>query len=76
MTQLNGSPHRRETGISLRIAGKLRPLIAEQFAGYVVLRPKGLRRGYSVDWLSVYHLGAKKAAVEARAAKKEARRGK
>lgn len=76
MTSLNGHPLRRETGISVRSGGSLRPLIVEAYAGYVVLRQKGRRKGYAVAWDAVFHLGAKQEARERAAEKKEKRRGK
>lgn len=57
---------RAETDASFRgrfLMVELRPFT-------VFIREKGRRKGYEVDWESIYGLGAKKAAEEARRLKK------
>lgn len=76
MTQLNSKPLIRETGLYIRARGKLRPLVLEAHAGYCLIRPKGLQHGYAVDWLAVYHLGGRQAAMAARQEKKARRIGR
>lgn len=76
MTTLNGKALTRETAALVRAGGKLRPLIVESFAGYLALRPKGMRQRYAVDWASIWSLGAKKAAEEARLLRLARRKGR
>lgn len=64
-------PVRRETLTAFR--GK-RLLIVELRGTYLVIREKGLRRGYTVPYLDIYTLGAQNAAQLARAERAEARR--
>jgi hypothetical protein len=73
MTKLNGHGLKRETAIEIRTGRARRPLIVELFAGYLTVRPKGMRRRYSVPWDAVYSVGAKMEAA-ARAKMKPAAR--
>ena len=70
VTQLNARPLVRETALHVRARGKFRALVVEAHAGYVVVRPKGCRHGYAVNWIAVFHLGAKMAAEAARRERK------
>jgi len=60
----------RETAVYTRG----RALVCCLHPGWIELRPKGLRTGYSIDLLAIYHLGAKKEAERTRAEKLAARK--
>ena len=56
---------------------KGRPLVVILHPGFVEVREKGRRHGYAIDWLAVYHAGAKAKALadrEEREAKRKAKR--
>jgi hypothetical protein len=57
---------RRETGASVREQGKLRAIVLEAHGGFMVLRAKGLRRGYSLDYHTAYVMAVRAAVEEQR----------
>jgi len=70
MTKLKtDSPVSRETATVYRG----RPLIVQLYPGFVVLRPKGTRQSYSIDYRAVYEAAGK---IAARIAKEEKKKGK
>lgn len=71
MTSLNGDARVvRQTAVVYR--GE--PLGVELGAFSLRLRPKRARYGYEVDYLSIFHLGARKEAERLRAERWETRR--
>lgn len=64
---------RRETAATTRDGGKVRPLVVELRAGYMLLRAKGTRRGYSLTYHSAYMLAVRQAVEEQRREKKAKR---
>ena len=66
-------PVKRETYSSVHERGVTRPLVIEISSTYVSIRPKGIRRGYTVSMAQIYLMGAKNEA-EARRREKLAKR--
>lgn len=65
---------RRETAAATRDGGRVRPIVVELHAGYMVMRPKGCRRAYTLTYQSAYMLAVRQAVEEERREKK-ARKG-
>ena len=61
---------RAETSASFRG----RPLLIELRPYAVFIREKGRRKGFEVDWESIFSLGAKKAAEQSRQERKAKKR--
>lgn len=53
-----------------------RALVVCLFPGWLEIREKGRRHAYSVDYLSIHSLGAKKQAERAREERKAARKNR
>jgi hypothetical protein len=71
MTALKpGSRVCRETALYYRG----RPLVVCIFPGWMEIREKGRRHAYSIDYLAIHNLGAKKEAERTRAEKLAARK--
>lgn len=66
------------TADTVRDAGAWREVVVEAHPTFALLRAKGLRRSYAVEWSTMYAYAVKLAAVQARAerlaAAKKARR--
>lgn len=70
MTRLGDTRVVRETSAIIN----RRPLVIELHALILRIRTKGARWAYDVDYESIFHLGAKKAAEQRRTERSETRR--
>lgn len=71
---------KRETYSSVHERGVTRPLVIEISSTFVTIRPKGIRKGYTVSMSQIYSMGARNQAeanrrdrLAKRAAAKKAR---
>lgn len=65
-----------ETADTIREGGQWRQIVVEAHPTYAVLRAKGLRRTYPLEWSAIYCFAVKLAAERARAERLAAKKGK
>jgi len=69
------SPVTRLTASHIRERG-LRPLVVTLYPGYMMIRPKGLRRGLSIDYVTIYQKAAQIESARMRQEKAEAKKAR